>query len=102
LIVLADQPQLRQTIVEQVLQAFVDGGGRDIVVPSYEHRRGHPIILPRWMWQEVLDLPPGETLRTAINRHAATIRYLVVDTPTVLADVDTPEQYRTALSEQAP
>lgn len=102
LIALADQPQLRQTIVERVIAAFVDGGSQAIVVPSYELRRGHPIVLPRWIWQEVLNLPPGETLRTAIDRHASAMTYVVVDTPAVLADMDTPEQYRSALNEQLP
>ncbi len=65
-------------------------------------RRGHPILLPRWLWQEVLDLAPGDSLRSVINRHAAAIQHLVVDTPSVLADVDTPAQYQQALSEQRP
>jgi molybdenum cofactor cytidylyltransferase len=73
-----------------------------VIIPSYQHRRGHPILLPRWTWQEVLELPHGETLRTVINRHAAAIHYLAVDTPTVLADVDTPEQYRDALDIHTP
>ncbi len=44
----------------------------------------------------MLTLPAGDTLRTAIRRHAAAIHYVEVDTPTVLADLDTPEQYAAA------
>jgi molybdenum cofactor cytidylyltransferase len=102
LIALADQPQIQRAVVARVLQTFTDSDDQAVVVPSYQLRRGHPIVLPRWLWQEVLDLPPGDTLRTLINRHAAAIRYLVVDTPSVLADMDTPEQYRHALSQPKP
>ncbi len=40
-----------------------------------------------------------ETPRDFLNRHAKTIDYLVVDTPTVLQDIDTPDEYRAALGE---
>ena len=89
-------------VVAQVLQAFAHSDAQAVIVPSYQMRRGHPIVLPRWLWQEVLDLAPGDSLRSVINRHAAAIRYLVVDTPSVLADLDTPEQYQHALSEHRP
>ena len=56
LLALADQPQMKPEIVTKVLQAFANGGNQSIVVPSYQMRRGHPILLPRWLWQEVLDL----------------------------------------------
>jgi molybdenum cofactor cytidylyltransferase len=102
LLALADQPHVEAEIVAQVLHAFDASNGRAIVAPSYRQRRGHPILLPRWLWQDILDLPPGDTLRSVINRHAAAIRYLLVDTPTVLADMDTPEQYREALDARDP
>ena len=96
LLALADQPQMQLTVVQQVLQAFEDSDGRALVIPSHAMRRGHPILLPRGLWDEVLALAAGETLRTVIQRQAAAIRYVEVDTPSVLADLDTPEQYAAA------
>jgi len=96
LLALADQPQMQLDVVQQVLRAFDDSAGQALVIPSYAMRRGHPILLPRRLWDEVLALPAGATLRTAIQRHTAAIRYVEVDTPTVLADLDTPEQYAAA------
>lgn len=93
LVALADQPQMQGAVVADVLDAFESGGWRQIVVPSYTMRRGHPVILPRWLWPEVLNLPAGATLRTVLERHQHAIHYVLVDTPTVLADLDTPTQY---------
>jgi molybdenum cofactor cytidylyltransferase len=98
LLALADQPQMQLAVVQQVLRAFDDSDGQALVIPSYALRRGHPILLPRRLWDEVLALPAGATLRTAIQRHAAAIRYVEVDTASVLADLDTPEQYAEAVS----
>ncbi len=98
LLALADQPQMQLSVVQQVLRTYKNGGGQALVIPSHAMRRGHPILLPRWLWAEVLALPASATLRTAIQRHAAAIRYVEVDTPTVLADLDTPEQYAEAVN----
>ena len=98
LLALADQPQMQLAVVQQVLDAFAASDGQALVVPSHALRRGHPILLPRRLWPEVLALPAGDTLRTVIQRHAAAIRYVAVDTASVLADLDTPEQYAAAAS----
>jgi molybdenum cofactor cytidylyltransferase len=98
LLALADQPQMQLAVVNQVLRAFDDSGGQALVIPSYAMRRGHPILLPRWLWHEVLALPPGDTLRSVIQRHASAIRYVEVDTASVLTDLDTPEQYAAAVA----
>jgi molybdenum cofactor cytidylyltransferase len=98
LLALADQPQMQLAVVQQVLRAFDASGGQGLVIPSHAMRRGHPILLPRWLWDEVLSLPAGDTLRSVIQRHAAAIRYVAVDTASVLADLDTPEQYAEAVN----
>ena len=100
LLALADQPQMQLAVVQQVLRAF-DDDDQALVIPSYALRRGHPILLPRWLWAEALALPAGATLRAVIQRHTAAIRYVEVDTPSVLADLDTPEQYAAARPERA-
>lgn len=96
LLALADQPQMQLAVVQQALRAFDQSGGQALVIPSHALRRGHPILLPRWLWDEALALAAGATLRSVIQRHAAAICYVEVDTPSVLADLDTPEQYAEA------
>ncbi|MCS6844307.1 MAG: nucleotidyltransferase family protein [Caldilineales bacterium] len=96
LLALADQPQMQVQTVRQVVEAFQAGGGWALVIPSYQMRRGHPILLPARLWPEVLALPADASLRAVVQRHAHEIHYVVVDTPTVLADLDTPEDYRAA------
>lgn len=97
LVVLADQPQMQAAVARQVMDAFETGGRQQIVIPSYTMRRGHPVILPRWLWPEILSLPAGATLRAALAGHDDAIHYVMVDTPTVLADLDTPAQYAAEL-----
>ncbi len=95
IIALADQPLIRKVNVQRMLLAYAEGRGR-IVAPSHQMRRGHPILIDRRYWGELLALPPGSAPRDAINRHADAIAYIDCD-DSVLLDVDTPEAYANAL-----
>ena len=91
LLCLGDQPQMQTATVQAVLAAAEADGWDRIVIPSYRMRAGHPILLPNWLWPEILGCTG--MLRDAMAAHRNRTRFLVVDTPTILADLDTPEDY---------
>jgi molybdenum cofactor cytidylyltransferase len=91
LLCLGDQPQMQTATVRAVLAAGEAYGWGQIVAPSHGRRAGHPILLPRWLWPEILDC--AGTLRDVMAVHRDRTHFLVVDTPTILADLDTPEDY---------
>ena len=62
-------------------------------VPVYGARRGHPVLLPRRTWPQVMALDPGESLRTYLRLHAADLRQVDVPDPGIHADIDSPEDY---------
>ncbi len=96
LIVLADQPQMEAETVRQLCAAWErTRRGAVILVPSFQLRRGHPWLVSRPHWPAILSLDPARhTLRDFLNARQDEIRYLVVHTPSVLQDLDTPEDYR--------
>ena len=74
-----------------VLAAGAAEDWHKIVIPSYRLRAGHPILLPNWFWPEILDC--AGTLRDVMTAQRARTHFLVVDTPAILADLDTLEDY---------
>jgi len=92
LICLGDQPQVREGSVRLVCETFrkTESG---LVVPSFQMRRGHPWLVARPLWDELLEMKPPQTPRDLLNAHANEIEYAVVDTPSVIEDLDTPEDY---------
>jgi molybdenum cofactor cytidylyltransferase len=92
LICLGDQPQVEKGSVRAVAGRFVETGA-GLVVPSYRMRRGHPWLAARPFWEEILSMRAPESLRDFLNRHAGEIEYVNVDAPTILSDLDTPEDY---------
>jgi molybdenum cofactor cytidylyltransferase len=92
LVVLGDQPRIQPKIIYQITMAYAEGKG-EIVAPSFEMRRGHPILISRRYWPELLNLPRGSAPRAVINAHTDRIHHIQVDTDSVLRDVDTPQDY---------
>lgn len=93
LLAVGDQPQIEVRIVEQVLAAWRSGSTDRIVIPSYQMRRGHPICLPRVLWPAVWALGWQDSLRSLWRDYAGQIEHVVVDTPSILGDLDTPDDY---------
>jgi molybdenum cofactor cytidylyltransferase len=93
MVVLGDQPRIEPRTVQWLLRSYALGEG-GIVAPSYQMRRGHPILIDRKYWRELLDLPIDSAPRDVINRHRDDIAYVEVDSDSVLKDVDTPQAYR--------
>jgi molybdenum cofactor cytidylyltransferase len=87
-----DQPQLSLSAARGVVAAFERSGAR-IIVPSHALRRGHPWLVRRELWAELLELRAPQTLRDFLKTHAEEILYVETD-QTILKDLDTPEDYQ--------
>lgn len=92
LICLGDQPQVREGSVRQICAAFLESGS-PLVVPSYELRRGHPWLVGRAFWDELLGMKPPQTPRDFLQKHTNEIKYVEMETPSIIEDLDTPEDY---------
>ena len=92
LVGLGDQPQVQERTIQDVCKAYRESQP-GLVVPSFQMRRGHPWLVARPLWDELLQTKPPESPRDFLNRHAAEIYYVEVDTSSILADLDTPDDY---------
>ncbi len=93
LMVLGDQPQMKESTVKQVVEEWKQSPD-SLCIPSYQMRRGHPWVIPARLWDGLFTLEPHQTMRDFIRMNEREIRYVLVDTPTILADLDTPEEYK--------
>ncbi len=93
LVALGDQPQMERRIIQEILAVYGETHPR-FVVPSYQMRRGHPWIVARPVWESIQALQPPATLRDILELHKGQTHYWVVDSPSVLQDLDTPDDYQ--------
>ncbi len=96
-IVLVDQPQMKAATLVR-LRHEMEQTGKGLVVPSYQMHRGHPLLIDLQRYRAevmAIDGPPG--LQQVLRAHPDDILHVVFDDPDVLADLDTPDDYRQAL-----
>jgi len=92
LIGLGDQPQVQEETVRRICAAFTLTKS-PLVAPSFQGHRGHPWLVARSLWPEILALPTtNTTARQFLNAHASQIEYVVAD-ENILKDLDTWEEY---------
>lgn len=91
-----DMPFVQPSTVRSILDLWILERSL-IVAPSHERKRGHPVCLAREAWEGIMALRPPSSLRDYLRQHAGEVRYLVVDDPGVVEDVDWPEDYHQAV-----
>jgi molybdenum cofactor cytidylyltransferase len=92
LIALGDQPQVQERSVRLVVEEYRRSGA-SLVIPSFQMRRGHPWLVARPYWDEIQRMRSPESPRDFLNRHTNDIRYVEIDDPGILKDLDMPEDY---------
>jgi molybdenum cofactor cytidylyltransferase len=93
LLVPADHPALAPSAIRALSQARATHPECSIFVPTFQGRRGHPLLLS---WQHIPAMrahPAGQGLNTYVRAHMAQTREVPVETEAILWDLDTPEDY---------
>lgn len=66
------------------------------VLPRGPSGRGHPVLIPRCRFAQVMELTGDAGARGLLAAHADTVRLVDVDDPRVALDVDTPDDLERA------
>lgn len=83
-----DIPLVSATVYQQLLTT---PPSQDIVIPTFEGRKGHPILMSSRLIPEILSAPATATLRDIVTRYGFTP--LPVDDEAILWDIDTLADY---------
>ena len=90
----ADHPLVPPGIVRLLIRAFSRlPAGKRIIAPVYDKRRGHPVLFDRSLIPAFLALGENEPAYRVIRSRPREVLELLVDTPFVTTDMDTPEDY---------
>jgi molybdenum cofactor cytidylyltransferase len=94
MVTLVDRPPASGEMVRKLVDAF---SGRNhgvwAVVPEFQGKHGHPILIGREMMEAFLRAPVTGNAREVEHANQQRIAYVAVDDPAVAANVDTPEEY---------
>ena len=91
-----DQPRNPDT-VRTLLERHLASSYR-ITIPTHGGKGGHPILISAELLPELAEIEEeSQGLKAVVRRHAEATERFELDDPTVLWDLNTPEQYQKAL-----
>jgi molybdenum cofactor cytidylyltransferase len=92
---LVDRPPALPETVRLLKDEFLNSLGEIwAVVPEHGGRHGHPLVIGREMIHAFLSAPLTANAREVEHQHQQHIRYVSVEDPLVVLNVDTPEDYQ--------
>jgi len=97
LICLGDQPFIKQAQVERASEYFLNSNfpERSLVIAEYNGERGHPVIIGRDFFAEILDRheDPHRGAQFLFHKYPERIHKIPMSDGDLCIDIDTPEDY---------
>ena len=91
LITLVDHPAVPPTVVSTLLESWKSGAR--LVIPTWQGRGGHPVLVDLSFKAELLNLPESGGLRALFDAHRSEVTRLPVASSFIARDMDTWDDY---------
>lgn len=102
LVVLADRPGINPQIIDELILNFRQAfPGKNIAVPDFKGRRGHPVLFGAKYREEILRLKGDVGGREILAGHPEDILRVEMNSDAALVDINTPEDYKRHLRSSA-
>lgn len=90
-IIPVDIPAVKEHTVKMMIQSFEEKGG--IIFPSFGGKTGHPVLIPGFLSQEILDSVSESGLRDVLNLHKDIWKVVPAADRGILMDMDNEDEY---------
>jgi molybdenum cofactor cytidylyltransferase len=91
-----DHPLVGARLVGELVERFY-ANQKAIVLPTYNGRRGHPVIFSSALYGELLGAPADQGARAVVWAHAADVLEVPTDEEGVVLNINDPDMLRHAL-----
>jgi molybdenum cofactor cytidylyltransferase len=95
LICLGDMPLVAPSTMRQIAGAYDAKAGREIIIPTFEGRRGNPVLWGRRFFPRLLQLTGDRGAREILAEHMEFAIEIPVTCGAIRVDFDTPEELAT-------
>lgn len=87
-----DQPFITSASIDMVIEAWLSFE-RGLVIPVFNHKRGHPLLIDRKYRNEIQKIDPTTGLNSLLRKYPEDILEVETSEPGILKDFDTYEEY---------
>lgn len=88
---LVDQPHISEIVYEKLAHE-ARSSARKVILPSYEKKAGHPIMLSKSIVEKIIDAPVSDNLRDILRKLHDEISYIEISDESIVQDVNTQEE----------
>lgn len=93
-VLLADMPKVDAATVDRLIAAFNPVEGREICIPTWQGKRGNPVLIGRRFFPELQDITGDVGAKAVIAEYPEAVVEVPMSEPAVLLDIDTPAALR--------
>ena len=90
---LVDHPGLSARSLQSLCETFARAGA-PVLIPRFQGKRGHPVLIAPAVAAELRALPVDASPKQVIRSHRADTVFVDLDDPAVTLDIDRPEDLR--------
>jgi molybdenum cofactor cytidylyltransferase len=91
IVCLGDMPRVDAALMNRLIAAFDPDRGALVVVPTFEGKRGNPVLWSRRFFPDLMAIEGDVGARHLIGRYGEAVAEVPVEGKASLVDVDTPE-----------
>ena len=91
IVCLGDMPRVDAALLNRLIAAFDPDRGALVVVPTFEGKRGNPVLWSRRFFPDLMAIEGDVGARHLIGRYSEAVAEVPVEGKAALIDVDTPE-----------
>jgi molybdenum cofactor cytidylyltransferase len=99
IVCLGDMPQVDAGLIDRLIAAFDPERGALVVVPTFDGRRGNPVVWSRRFFHDLMGISGDIGARHLIGSYAEAVVEVPVAGEAALTDVDTPESFSAVKAE---
>jgi molybdenum cofactor cytidylyltransferase len=99
IVCLGDMPQVDRQLIDKLIAAFDPERGALAVVPTFDGRRGNPVVWSRRFFKDLMAIQGDIGARHLIGSYAEAVVEIPVAGEAALTDVDTPESFSAVKAE---
>ena len=96
---LGDMPQVDSPLIDKLLASFDPERGALVVVPTFDGRRGNPVVWSRRFFNDLMSIQGDIGARHLISSYAEAVAEVPVAGEAALTDIDTPESFSAVKAE---
>jgi molybdenum cofactor cytidylyltransferase len=91
IVCLGDMPQVDARLIDRLIAAFDPDRGALVVVPTFEGKRGNPVLWARRFFPDLMGIDGDVGARHLIGGYGEAVSEVPVEGKAALVDIDTPE-----------